>query len=87
MLGISVILGALEKINAQPTGLTSIHSDLCKLCLSSRCFTPAFRFLERDFTDLSKEAGLADPKYILLYFYYGGMILTAVKVNPIIITI
>ena len=29
---------------------------------------------------MSEEAAAADTKYILLYFYYGGMILTALKV-------
>ena len=32
-----------------------------------------------DVTDISAEAA-EEPKYILLYFYYGGMIFTALKV-------
>ncbi len=35
---------------------------------------------DQDFTDVSRESALADSKYILLYFYYGGIILAAVKV-------
>lgn len=61
--------------------LTSVHSDLCKLALASKCFTPVLPMLtDQDLIDINREAVLADSKYILLYFYYGGMILTAIKV-------
>ena len=40
----------------------------------------ALKLLKSDLTDISKEATV-DPKYILLYFYYGALILTAVKVS------
>ena len=87
MLGLSVILTGIAKIQTPSGGdastavLTSIHSDLCKLCLAAKCFPPAYQFLQTDFADISKEAATSDPKYILLYFYYGGMILAAVKVR------
>jgi hypothetical protein len=38
------------------------------------------KLLKADLTEISKEATV-DPKYILLYFYYGALILTAVKVS------
>ncbi len=40
----------------------------------------ALKLLKIDLTDISAEAS-SDPKYILLYFYYGALILTAVKVR------
>ena len=48
-----------------------------------RCFSSASivsEYLETEFVEISEEAAAADTKYILLYFYYGGMILTALKV-------
>ena len=81
MVGISVLLSALGKLQRSETILTGIHADVCKLCLASKCFPPAYNFLQTDFTDISKDAANGDPKYILLYFYYGGMILAAVKVT------
>ena len=43
-------------------------------------FRAALKLLKADLTEISKEATV-DPKYILLYFYYGALILTAVKVQ------
>ena len=43
-------------------------------------YFPALKLLKSDLTDIAKEATV-DPKYILLYFYYGALILTAVKVS------
>ncbi len=34
---------------------------------------------EAEFSEISEEASAADAKHILLYFYYGGMILAALK--------
>lgn len=61
--------------------LTAIHSDLCKLSLESRCFSQALNIIgSNEFIDIPKETASCDVKYILLFFYYGGMILTAIKV-------
>ncbi len=39
----------------------------------------ALKLLKADLTEISKEATV--DQYILLYFYYGALILTAVKVS------
>jgi len=41
--------------------------------------------LNIDYVDIAKEA-TQDPKHILLFFYYGGMIFTALKVSNIFIS-
>ena len=48
--------------------------------LKSDSLFSALKLLKSDLTDIAKEATV-DPKYILLYFYYGALILTAVKVS------
>ncbi len=45
-----------------------------------RYFLLALKLLKIDLTEISAEAS-SDTKYILLYFYYGALILTAVKVR------
>ena len=40
---------------------------------------PALQYLDVDTTDISKEGGQYDAKHFLLYYYYGGMIYTALK--------
>lgn len=77
--GISVLCKAISKIQLMPSQLTSIHADLCQLCLLSKCMKPALQYLDIDVTEISKEGGQYDAKHFLLYYYYGGMIFTALK--------
>ncbi|XP_011499010.1 PREDICTED: COP9 signalosome complex subunit 3 [Ceratosolen solmsi marchali] len=74
--GIDLLCRAIRKIQLYDSQLTSIHGDLCKLCLLAKCFKPALEFLDIDITGISTDD---DAKYFLLYFYYGGMIYTALK--------
>ncbi|KAK2192277.1 hypothetical protein NP493_35g03003 [Ridgeia piscesae] len=77
--GIKILTKAISKIQLLPSQLTSIHADLCQLCLLSKCMKPALPFLQVDITEISKEGGQYDAKHFLLYYYYGGMIYTALK--------
>ncbi|XP_064609422.1 COP9 signalosome complex subunit 3-like [Liolophura sinensis] len=77
--GISILEKAISKIQLHPAQLTSVHADLCQLCLLAKTFKPALPFLATDVTDISKEGGHYEAKDFLLYFYYGGMIYTALK--------
>lgn len=79
MRGISLLCKAIQKIQLFPSQLTSIHADLCQLCLLAKCMKPALLFLDIDITDISKENGSYDAKHFLLYYYYGGMIYTSLK--------
>ncbi|XP_066588607.1 COP9 signalosome complex subunit 3 [Prorops nasuta] len=77
--GIELLRRAIRKIQLFDSQLTPIHADLCQLCLLSKSFKPALEFLDTDVTSISKETGQPDAKYFLLYYYYGGMIYTALK--------
>ncbi|XP_036346309.1 COP9 signalosome complex subunit 3-like [Rhagoletis pomonella] len=86
--GIKVVAQAIEKIRLCDSQQTSIHSDLCQLSLKSKCFKTALSFLDVDITTISTASEIRgqnsteannDAKYFLLYYYYGGMIYTAVK--------
>ncbi|XP_036346804.1 COP9 signalosome complex subunit 3-like [Rhagoletis pomonella] len=86
--GIKVVAQAIEKIRLCDSQQTSIHSDLCQLSLKSKCFKTALSFLDIDITTISTASEIRgqnsteannDAKYFLLYYYYGGMIYTAVK--------
>lgn len=76
MRGINVLCMAIKKIQTSKSQLTSVHADLCKLCLLAKSFKPALEFLDVDVTNINIED---DSKYFLLYYYYGGMIYTALK--------
>ncbi|XP_039285710.1 LOW QUALITY PROTEIN: COP9 signalosome complex subunit 3 [Nilaparvata lugens] len=77
--GIDLLSRAIRKIQLSDSQLTSIHADLCRLCLLAKCFKPALDFLSTDITTISQEGAQFDAKYFLLYYYYGGMIYTAIK--------
>lgn len=78
MCGIDIFCRAIRKIQTSNSQLTSIHADLCQLCLVSKCFKPALEFLDVDITAMSSQSE-EYTKHFLLYFYYGGMIYTALK--------
>lgn len=49
---------AIVKLQTSQTQLTSIHTDLCKLALLSKCVKPALTILDIDITDIHKEVGI-----------------------------
>ncbi|XP_077979780.1 COP9 signalosome complex subunit 3-like [Glandiceps talaboti] len=77
--GIDIIANAISKIQTHPAQLTSLHADLCQLCLLSKCLKPALQFLNVDITEISKEGDAYDATHFLCYYYYGGMIYSALK--------
>lgn len=78
--GINILSIAIHKIQNHRFQLTSVHSDLCLLCLDSKCLNPALKFLEVDFTEIQKSDDKDENvKHVLLYYYYGGLIYAAVK--------
>ncbi|KAK9875852.1 hypothetical protein WA026_009639 [Henosepilachna vigintioctopunctata] len=85
MKGIDLMRKAIAKLRLFDAQLTSIHADLCQLCLLAKCFKPALEILNIDITGICQETSSSsnnsqfDAKYFLLYFYYGGMIYLALK--------
>ncbi|UYV76393.1 COPS3, partial [Cordylochernes scorpioides] len=79
MKGIHILMKAINKLQMTSTQLTSIHADLCQLCLLAKCLKPALQYLEVDVDDVNRENGHYDSKHFLLYYYYGGMIYASLK--------
>uniref|UniRef100_A0A8C5BSI5 COP9 signalosome complex subunit 3 n=1 Tax=Gadus morhua TaxID=8049 RepID=A0A8C5BSI5_GADMO len=77
--GVVVLKQAIDKMQMNTNQLTSVHADLCQLCLLAKCFKPVLPFLELDMMDICKENGAYDAKHFLCYYYYGGMIYTGLK--------
>nr|XP_035929709.1 COP9 signalosome complex subunit 3 isoform X2 [Halichoerus grypus] len=77
--GIGILKQAIDKMQMNTNQLTSIHADLCQLCLLAKCFKPALPYLDVDMMDICKENGAYDAKHFLCYYYYGGMIYTGLK--------
>uniref|UniRef100_A0A8C7GP52 COP9 signalosome complex subunit 3 n=2 Tax=Oncorhynchus kisutch TaxID=8019 RepID=A0A8C7GP52_ONCKI len=77
--GVGILKQAIDKMQINTNQLTSVHADLCQLCLLAKCFKPVLPFLELDMMDICKENGAYDAKHFLCYYYYGGMIYTGLK--------
>lgn len=56
--GIEILKKAIRKIQLFDSQLTSIHADLCQLCLLSKCMKPAIEFLETDVTGIGLEVSV-----------------------------
>eukprot|EP00096_Caligus_rogercresseyi_P010809 TRINITY_DN4046_c0_g1_i1.p1 TRINITY_DN4046_c0_g1~~TRINITY_DN4046_c0_g1_i1.p1 ORF type:complete len:442 (-),score=127.35 TRINITY_DN4046_c0_g1_i1:49-1374(-) len=76
--GIPILVGAIGKMSGSKGTLTSLHAELCKLCLASKCLNQALPYLDVDYQDIAEECAL-DSRHVLLFYYYGGMIYAALK--------
>lgn len=78
--GLLVVFNAIKLLQKTPNQLTSMHSDLMQLCLTSKNFKLALNLLQNnDVLDINKENGAYDSKAILTYFYYASCIYAALK--------
>lgn len=53
--GIALLQKAISKLRLFDSQLTSIHADLCHLCLLAKCFKPAVHLLDVDITGIYQE--------------------------------
>ncbi|XP_021956940.1 COP9 signalosome complex subunit 3 isoform X2 [Folsomia candida] len=79
ILAINLMRSVIRRIQKGPRQLTGVHATLLQLCLSSHCLKPALPYLMDDIDDFSSDLKGGDCKQVLLYFYYGGMVYTALK--------
>lgn len=77
--GISLLSDAIMKLQQSGSQLTPLHSDFCLLCLEAKCFNPALVYLEIDYTEIKIEQRNEDTKQVVLFYYYGGLIYSAIK--------
>lgn len=78
--GINLISQAIQKYQQDRSQLTPLHSDFCLLCLDAKCLNPALTLLDIDYTEIRKtDDREEDVKRVLLFYYYGGLIYTALK--------
>ena len=77
--GIRPLGNAIDKAQTAPCQLTSLHADLCQLCLAAKCLKPALKYIDVEMTGIAKENGWFECKHFLAYYYYSGMIYTALK--------
>jgi len=86
---LTVLKAALEKMQVPKTTLTPVHSDLLLLSLKAKAFKLALVVMEEDINNFDNGYDISEhnqslrkvhynTKYVLLYYYYGGMIQAAV---------
>lgn len=77
MSGIKSLTAAVEKLRPTPEHLTSVHADLLQLCLAAKCFKAGLSVVSQRVLAVSKDS--LQARDFVLYFYYGGMLLAALK--------
>lgn len=58
MKGIPLLIKAITKLQLFDSQLTSIHADMCQLCLLGKCFKPALEILDNDITGICQEVSV-----------------------------
>jgi COP9 signalosome complex subunit 3 len=81
MRAIKPLITAVKKLRTGSEVLTPVHCDLFQVCLLSKCNSVAVPFLEPVF-DVNQEATGVTAKDMLLFCYYGGLLLTGLKDFP-----
>lgn len=59
--------------------LTPVHVDLLRLCLVSKMYSKAVSFLKSHAILTAPECYKMKSTHVLLYFYYGGLVYTGLK--------
>ena len=77
--GLAALCAAARKAAPTPAHLTPAHVDVLQLSLLARNFAAALPLLEEDIFEVVPAATGVVPKDFLLYCYYGGACLCAVK--------
>ncbi|KAM3719824.1 COP9 signalosome complex subunit [Dirofilaria immitis] len=78
--GIMLLSNAINVlVKDEKNVITSLHPCLFCLCLKARIHDPAIPFLHIAVSKIFKETAnqtgpYMDPKWVLLYFYYGGLL-------------
>jgi COP9 signalosome complex subunit 3 len=70
---------ALKKLRPSSEILTPIHVDFLQVCLLAKCYSIALPILQDEIFEPTSEVASATSKDVLLYFYYGGLVLTGAK--------
>jgi len=79
--GIGLLRAAINLLVSSPHQLTSLHSNFLCLCLKAKNLKPALPFVMTTINELLKQNSngpFMDSRSVLLYFYYGGMVLSAI---------
>ncbi|CAA6668317.1 unnamed protein product [Spirodela intermedia] len=71
--GVVPLRTAVRKLQLSSEQLTALHSDFLVLCLLSKCYKAGLSILDDDIYEVDQ------PKELLLYCYYGGMINIGLK--------
>jgi COP9 signalosome complex subunit 3 len=79
--GVKYLAEGCKKFKPHSECLTGIHSDYLACCLKTMNLKHALPMLKSPVFDLQPDKTGINPKEMLLYYYYGGMIFLGLKMN------
>jgi COP9 signalosome complex subunit 3 len=77
--GMRFLLQGLNRFEVSKDTLTVFHCNYLLLCLKSINFKAGLTLLQNKISDIDQTKTGVEPKDMLLYYYYGGMIYIGVK--------
>jgi COP9 signalosome complex subunit 3 len=73
------ILAGLTRLEPNTEALTPFHCNYLLLCLKSINFKAGLTLLKNTISEIDTNKTGVEPKDMLLYYYYGGMVYIGVK--------
>eukprot|EP01133_Synstelium_polycarpum_P013721 gene13721-16175_t len=77
--GIACLKRVACLLTDKPSQLTAIHADFLQLCILSKSYHLALPIITEVIVDVNPEQTAITIKEVLCYFYYSGIIFTALK--------
>jgi len=76
---IKVVLKLLKTVRDSSESLTQFHPIALQLCLVSKNYNAALELLSEEIYEINPDRSGVNYQHLLLYYYYGGLIYSAVK--------
>lgn len=73
------LIAAVRAICPEPGAICPAHADLLQCCLLAKCYSAAGDILAEDPISVDPQATAVTATDVLLYCYYGGMLLTGLR--------
>jgi len=76
---VKILRSVVRKLRPNSESLTPVHADFLQVCLLSKCYSIAGSVLEDEIFEVNQDITGVTARDMLLYYYYGGMILIGLK--------
>jgi COP9 signalosome complex subunit 3 len=80
MRALAPLRSAVGKMRSSPDQLTPAHADYLQAALLAKNYKAGAALVEEDIVDIDPPSSGLQPRDLLRYLYYAGIVLTGLKV-------